>query len=215
MSLLFKAIRHVIVVLIVFGYSFTLGIEKVYSSSSAVVPINITVNGRLIITDENAELGSSSKSRVTENINIDRSRPNFDLSNSYTLRIRSNVNRWKLTGHLQELPIKTTKKINPKFIRVTYKTSAGSSANVNSAMLAAPFNAPVPLSNIPKKSDFIVLEGNSKTSLHRDKENKNNWYGLSFNVDFVGKNGLALERTDPVYRKKKYNAIVSYTLVSL
>jgi len=211
MSLLCKAIRYMLIVLIVISYSITFGVEKVYSNYASV-PINIKVNGKLIITDENTETG---KSRISENINIDRSRPDFDLSNSYTLRIRSNVNRWKLTGHLQEVPVKKTQKINPRYIRIMYKTSAGNTANVNAAMLAAPFNAPVPLNKIPKKSDFVVLEGSSKTSLKRDKENKNNWYGLSFNVDFVGKNGLALERTDPIYRKKKYNAIVSYTLVSL
>jgi hypothetical protein len=214
MSLLYKAIRHFAVVLIVIVYSLTFGVEEVYSNS-AVMPISIQVNGKLIITDENTEVDSNERSRVVENINIDRSKSNFDLSNSYTLRVRSNESRWKLIGHLQEVSVKQTKKINPKFIRLTYKTSAGSAGNINSAMLAAPFTEPVRLSNIPRKSDFVVLEGSSKTSLQRDKGNKNNWYGLSFNVDFVGKNGLALESTNPIYRKKKYNAIVSYTLVSL
>lgn len=195
------------------AYSFTIGALSSYSNS-ATVPINIKVNGKLIITDEASENSVSGDKSLITNINTDRSKKNFNIVDEYKLRVRSNVGKWRLVGNITEIPAGKKERINPKFIRLTYETSNGSKANPSSARLSNQFAIPVPLSIIPQGTDFTVLEGISKTSLERDKGNHNNWYGLTFRAEYVGTKGRA-SRTKPVYKKKKFNAIVSYTLVSL
>lgn len=194
-------------------YSFTFGALKA-CSSGATVPINIKVNGKLIISDEVSEGSMSDGNTVVAAINTDRSRNGFNLLNEYKLRIRSNETKWRLVGNIIEIPMGKKKRISPNKIKLTYELSNGSKANPHSARLVAPFTAPVSLNNVPKKSDFIILEGSSKTSLERDPGNHDNWLGLTFKAEYIGKES-PLKVRKIVYRNKKYNAIVSYTLVSL
>lgn len=175
------------------------------------MPINIKVEGKIVISDEAAEVDKQG-GVVNTQINIDRRRKHYNVSNASSLRIRSNLNGWKLVGNIKEFSV-NTKKINPKFINIRFETNAGSTANSAAGRLASPFTAPVSLSTIGINKDFVIVNGSSKTSLKRDPKNENNWFGVKCITEFGGNNNRITSH--PIYKKRQYKALVTYTVVSL
>lgn len=205
------ATRLVLCYFVVVIHLLSFGASSAYSNS-ATVPLSIEVNGKLIITDEDTDNLSSSRQSTLVPINIDRSRNNFNILGTSGIRIRSNLERWKLLAKITELSV-NEKRINPKLISIHYETSVGSKGNPNAARLIAPFNRPTRLSTIPKDMPVTVLDGRSKTSLDRDTGNHNNWFGLTLTAEYTGNERRA--RTNIKYSKSQYKAVVAYALVSL
>lgn len=192
-------------------FLFFLGIGKAYSNS-ATVPLSIEVHGKLIITDENNDNKSTRRVNSTSHINLDRRREFYNVVSENGLRIRTNVKKWRLIATITEDSVEG-KSISSKNILLRYKTSAGSSANPDAGRLVAPFNKKVRLKAVLKNPNLIVIEGNSKTSLERDKENENNWFGVNLVAEY-NKRGSRSFKTKRRHRQRQYNATVSYALVS-
>ncbi len=143
-------------------------------SSQATIPLNITVHGKLIITD--AE--NNNNPRTDSNLNL---LPPPDLNNSTPtktsgIRIRTNLSNWKITAHRSTLP---TNSENLRNISLTFKTQVGSRGDLNAGRLVAPFNIPITLDKIPAGETVEILQGTSKTSISRDPKNEDNWFQLT------------------------------------
>ena len=174
-------------------------------SNQATVPINITVAGKLIITDAENDNKSGSDPTLNVNLKLVPDLNNATVSGSSSIRIRTNLNSWKLTAQRSNLPDSAVN-IDPKDISLRFTTEAGSKANPNAGKLLSPFNNQTAnLSHISTNGPIDLLVGLSKTSLERDPENKNNWFQLTSNYSVS---------PDFFYEIGEWNTTVSYSLVS-
>lgn len=175
------------------------------SSNQATVPINISVQGKLIITDSENDNKSGSDPTLNVNLRLSPDLNSSTISGSSSVRIRTNLNSWKLTAqrsNSSESPVN----IDPKEISLSFTTQTGSKANPNAGKLLPPFNNQTAnLSNISANSPTDLLIGLSKTSLDKDPENKNNWFQLTSNYSVS---------PDFFYEIGEWNTTVSYSLVS-
>ncbi len=186
-------------------------------SNSTTVPINIEVQGRLIITDENSDNAGSARSLTVSNINLDRKGRSTTVLNDSRMRIRTNLSKWRLVAQVTDIST-GKRRINPRFVAIRYETSAGSKGNPNAGRLVPPFNRVTSLSTISKGFPVTILEGKDKTSLERDKGNNNNWFGVNLTAEYVG-NTTGIDSLRPrnkdKNKSKTYRAVISYALVSL
>jgi len=173
-------------------------------ANQATVPINITVQGKLIITDTENDNNSGANPTLNVNLKLSPDLNNSTVSGSSSIRIRTNLNSWKLTAQRSNLS-NPTSNIDPKDISLNFITQAGSKGNPNAGKLLSSFNQISNLSQISTNSPTDVLVGVSKTSLDRDPENRNNWFQLTSNYSVS---------PDFFYEIGEWNTVVSYSLVS-
>ncbi len=173
-------------------------------SNQATVPINITVQGKLIITDSENDNKSGSDPTLNVNLKLIPDLNNSVVSGSSSIRIRTNLNSWKLTAQRSNLP-DSLDNIDPKDISLSFTTQTGSKANPNAGKLLSPFNQISNLSQISANSPTDILAGLSKTSLEKDPQNSDNWFQLTSNYSVS---------PDFFYEIGEWNTTVSYSLVS-
>ena len=193
-----------LLLLIVSCCVFSISSNLTAESNQATVPINITVAGKLIITDAANDNKSGSNPTLNVNLRLAPDLNNAVVSGSSSIRIRTNLNSWKLTAQRSN-SANSPVNIDPKDISLNFITQAGSKANPNAAKLLSPFNQTSNLSQISANSPTDVLVGLGKTSLERDPQNTNNWFQLTSNYSVS---------PDFFYEIGEWNTTVSYSLVS-
>lgn len=196
--------KNIIFLLIFISCCFFCSSNLTAVSNQAVVPLNITVLGKLVITDAN----NDNKSGLNPNLNIFlKVTPDISssvVSGSSAIRIRTNLNTWKLTAQRSDSN-NSQINIDPKDILLNFSTQAGINANPNAGKLLSPFDRSSDLSQISTSAPSDILIGNGKTSLQRDPDNKNNWFQLTSNYSIL---------PDFFYETGEWNTTVSYSLVS-
>lgn len=173
-------------------------------SNQATVPLNITVSGKLIITDSENDNKSRANPTINVNLKLTPDLNNSAVYGSSSIRIRTNLNSWKLTAqrsNVSDSPVN----IDPEDISLSFTTQTGSKANPNAGKLLSPFNQTANLSQVSTNGPTDVLIGLSKTSLDRDPENKNNWFQLTSNYSVS---------PDFFHEIGEWSTIVGYSLVS-
>ena len=191
-------------IILVFACCIFLSSFLTAKSNQATVPINITVAGKLIITDAGNDNKSGSSPTLNVNLKLVPDLNSSVVSGSSSIRIRTNLNSWKLTAQRSNLSDSTVN-IDPKDISLNFITQAGSKANPNAAKLLSPFNQNSNLSQISTSSPTDILVGLGKTSLERDPQNTSNWFQLTSNYSIS---------PDFFYEIGEWNTTVSYSLVS-
>lgn len=175
------------------------------SAQSAIVPINITVNGTLTISDANNDTKSGKDPTLNVNLNIT---PDLGASGSIggaSFRIRTNRPNWRLTTQrTQEIDTGPTN-IVAMDIALVISTQAGSNANATAGTLVAPFNASTDLNSVPVSSPVTVVSGTAKTSSARDSTNTSNY----FQVNTIY--GIA---PDFFFQPGTWKTTITYNLVS-
>ncbi len=148
-------------------------------SQSAIVPINITVNGTLTLSDTNNDTKSGKDPTLNVNLTIT---PDLGASGSIggaSFRIRTNRPNWRLTAQrTQEVDTGPTN-IVAMDVALVISTQAGSNANATAGILVAPFNASTDLNSVPVSSPATVVSGTAKTSSARDSTNTNNYFQVN------------------------------------
>ena len=172
-------------------------------SNQATVPLNITVLGKLVITDANNDNKSGLNPNQNVLLKVTPDINNSVVSGSSAIRIRTNLNTWKLTAQRNDSSSQIN--IDPKDILLSFSTQAGANANPNAGKLLSPFDRTSDLSHISTNSPSDILLGNGKTSLQKDPDNKNNWFQLTSNYSIS---------PDFFYETGEWNTTVSYSLVS-
>lgn len=173
-------------------------------SNQAVVPLNITVQGKLVITDATSDNDSGLNPTLNLYLRLTPDLNNSIVSHSSSIRIRTNLNNWRLTAQRNNF-INSTLNIDEKDISLSFTTNAGSKANPNAGKLIPPFDVETNLSQISSNNPTEILNGISKTSTDKDPTNKNNWFQLTSTYSIL---------PDFFYGYGEFNTIVSYSLVS-
>ncbi len=174
------------------------------SSNQAVVPLTITVHGKLIITDAENDTKSGENPTTNVHLSITPELNNSIVSGNSSIRVRTNLSNWKLLAQRIDQS-NNTANINPEDIKLHYTIQTGSKANPNSGMLVSPFDRTTNLNQLSTTKSTEILIGNSKTSLDKDPTNSNNWFQLTSTYSIS---------PDFFYEKGEWNTVVSYSLVS-
>lgn len=200
----FKPTTRPVLVFLLICISLTSSSNLIAISNQAIVPLNITVLGKLVITDANNDNKTGSNPTLNVLLRLTPDLNNQTVSGSSAIRIRTNLTNWKLTALRSDLTNSNTK-IDPNDISLRFSTQAGSTANPNCGKLLSPFDQVTSLSQIPTANPTEILVGNTKTSIAKDPDNKENWFQLNSNYSIS---------PDFFYGIGEWNTTISYNLVS-
>jgi hypothetical protein len=174
------------------------------SEAAATVPLSITINGNLVLSDADNDTGMGINPTKNVNISLTPDVGHTTQSGSANFRIRTNRTSWRLTAQRTASDTGGTG-ITDADVKVSVAKSAGTNANVNSGTLVAPFTGQTALSSITTASAVDVVSGTAKTSSAKDFANTNNWLqiGTTYSVD-----------PDFFYSPGTFSSTITYNLVS-
>lgn len=174
------------------------------AQAAATVPVNISVNGALVITDA----ANDGMAGVNPNINVNLSvTPDLSLgtvTGQANFRIRTNRTTWRLTAQRTASNAGGTG-IADSDVTLSVAKSAGSNGNANAGSLVAPFTSSTNLNSIPTATSADVINGTARTSSAKDGTNTNNYFQVNTTY------GIA---ADFFYTPGTYSTTITYNLVS-
>lgn len=171
---------------------------------SAVVPISITVNGRIVVTDAVDDSSTKGRSGIIQQSILVRKRKGSDIyKGQSSLRIRSNLKKWQLLTNRTD---SDSNNLDSDNFYITYDIEHAANANPLAASLTRKFKGEVPLANIPSGSSVVLVNGKTKTSIARDSKNANNWVGVNLKYTYYPKNEENLDNA--------LSTVISYSVVS-
>ena len=174
------------------------------AKASASVPLSITVNGSLVISDSDNDTtaGKDPTKNVTISVTPDLGASN--ASGSANFRIRTNRSAWRLTAQRTTSDAGSTG-IADSDVLIDIAKSNGSNGNASAGALVAPFTSQANLSSITTASAVDVVNGTAKTSSAKDSSNTNNWFGVSTTYSIA---------PDFFYTPGTFSSTITYSLVS-
>lgn len=151
---------------------------------SATVPITITVNGAITVTDASNDTVGGKDPTLNVSITVDPDIGATAASDTATFRVRSNYSSWELNAQQTVAFDPDTTAIDEADVAVDIVKTAGADANAAACSLTAPFNATADLSDIPTGSTVQVCDGTAKTaSAKSNSANADNW--LQFETTYT------------------------------
>lgn len=174
-------------------------------SQTATVPISITVNGNLTISDANNDASSGKDPTLNVNISITPDLGAAAATGNANFRIRTNRSSWKLVAQRTSEVDTGPTNISASDVGLLITTQAGSKANPDAGSLIAPFNTKTDISKISTSTPVNVISGKLKTSRERDNTNSNNYFQINTQYSLV---------PDFFYQPGTWKTTVTYNLVS-
>ena len=174
------------------------------AQAAATVPINVTVNGSLVITDASNDSMSGTNPNINVNLSVTPDLGQSTVTGQANFRIRTNRTAWRLTAQRTASNSGGTG-IADTDVTLSVAKSAGSTGNASAGALVAPFNAAATLNNVPTASSADVVSGTAKTSSVKDGNNTNNYFQVNTTY------GVS---PDFFYTPGTYSTTVTYNLVS-
>lgn len=174
------------------------------AQAAATVPINVTVNGSLVITDASNDGMAGTNPNINVNLSVTPDLGQSTVTGQANFRIRTNRTAWRLTAQRTASNAGGTG-IADTDVTLSVAKSAGSTGNASAGTLVAPFNAAATLNNVPTASSADVVSGTAKTSSIKDGNNTNNYFQVNTTY------GVS---PDFFYTPGTYSTTVTYNLVS-
>ena len=174
------------------------------AKAAASVPLSVTVNGSLVISDASNDTMAGTNPTTNVSLTVTPDIGQTIQSGSANFRIRSNRATWRLTAQRTASDTGGTG-IADADLLVDVTKSAGSNANASAGALVAPFTAQTNLSSITTAASVDVVNGTAKTSSAKDNANANNWFqvGTTYSI-----------QPDFFYSPGTFSSTVTYNLVS-
>lgn len=194
-----KQVSYYFLVLVFFAQ-----ISCLKAFSAAKVPLNVKVNGSLVITNAANDTVEGKNPNIDVNLQVTPDIGAAIVEGEANFRIRTNHNNWRLTAQKTK-SVDDMTGLTDTDIVLNLKTLAGESANPNSGALLAPFNAETNLSTIPDANSVDVVKGNAKTSKNKDGLNKNNYFQVNTKYGVY---------PDFFYSPGTFSTTITYNLVS-
>ena len=174
------------------------------AQAAATVPVNVTVNGALVITDASNDSMTGVNPNINVNLSVTPDLGAATVTGQANFRIRTNRNTWRLTAQ-RTVSNSGGTGLADTDISLTVAKSAGSNGNANAGALVAPFTASTNLNSIPTASSVDVVSGTAKTSNAKDASNTNNYFQVNTTYGVV---------PDFFYTPGTYSTTITYNLVS-
>ena len=174
------------------------------AKAAGTVPLSVTVNGSLVISDASNDTMAGVNPTTNVNLSITPDLGQTLQSGSANFRVRSNRAAWRLTAQRTASNAGGTG-ITDTDVLIDIAKSAGTSANANAGALVAPFTAQTDLSSITTASAVDVISGTAKTSSAKDNTNTNNYFQVNTQYSI---------QQDFFYAPGTWSTTVTYSLVS-
>ena len=178
--------------------------DNASAQAAATVPINVTVNGALVITDASNDSMAGTNPTLNVNLSVTPDLGQSNVTGQANFRIRTNRNTWRLTAQRTASNAGSTG-IADTDVTLSVAKSAGSNGNANAGSLVAPFTSATNLNSIPTATSADVVSGTAKTSSAKDGTNTNNYFQVNTTY------GIA---PDFFYTPGTYSTTITYNLVS-
>lgn len=172
--------------------------------AAATVPLSITVNGSLVISDADNDTMTGKDPTKNVNLSVTPDLGQTIQSGSANFRVRSNRSTWRLTAQRTASDAGTTS-IADTDVLVDIAKSAGSNANSSAGAIVSPFTAQTNLSSITTATAVDVINGTAKTSSAKDNNNTNNWFQVNTTYSI---------QPDFFYTPGTFSTTITYSLVS-
>lgn len=172
---------------------------------TATVPIDITVNGTLTISDANNDSSAGKNPTINVNLSVTPDLGAAAVTGNANFRIRTNRSVWRLTAQRTTETDTGPTNIVPTDISLSFTTQAGTNANSMAGSLVAPFNATTNLSSISTSAPVNVINGSAKTSTARDSSNASNYFQVNTQYSIL---------PDFFYQPGTWATTITYNLVS-
>lgn len=174
-------------------------------SQTATIPINITVNGTLTISDANNDASSGKNPTINVNLSVTPDLGAAAVTGDANFRIRTNRSVWRLTAQRTSEVDTGPTNIVATDVGLLISTQAGANANSMAGILVAPFNAQTDLSSVSTTAPVDVISGTAKTSTARDNTNTNNYFQVNTRYSIL---------PDFFYQPGTWRTTITYNLVS-
>lgn len=174
-------------------------------SQTATVPLSITVNGNLTISDANNDASSGKNPTLNVNLSITPDLGAAAVTGNANFRIRTNRSSWKLVAQRTQEVDSGPTNISAGDVELLITTQAGSKANPDAGSLVAPFNTKTDISKVPTSTPVNVVLGKLKTSRERDNTNSNNYFQVNTQYSIA---------PDFFYQPGTWKTTITYNLVS-
>ena len=174
-------------------------------SQTATVPVNITVNGALTISDASNDSSAGRNPTINVNLSVTPDLGAAAATGDANFRIRTNRSTWRLTTQRTTEVDTGPTNIVSMDVGLLFTTQAGTNANAMAGVLVAPFTAQTDLSNVPTAAPANVVSGTAKTSTARDSSNTNNYFQVNTRYSIL---------PDFFYQPGTWSTTVTYNLVS-
>ena len=178
--------------------------EHALAQAAATIPVNVTVNGALVITDASNDSMTGSNPTINVNLSVTPDLGASTVTGQANFRVRTNRTTWRLTAQRTASNAGSTG-IADTDVTLSVSKSAGSTGNASAGSLVAPFTAATTINSIPTASSADVVSGTAKTSTAKDATNTNNYFQVSTTY------GIA---PDFFYSPGTYTTTITYNLVS-
>lgn len=197
-------LKKISVMLVIMLLLYTDFLITVSADAAVTVPISVTVNGSLVVTDADNDTGSGKDPTKNVTISVTPDIGQSTVTGSANFRVRTNRTTWRVTASRTAFSAGTTG-LAETDVKVTITKSAGTNGNAASGALVAPFTSQTDLMSIPTTGSADVISGTAKTSSAKDGANTNNWFQVSttYGVD-----------PDFFYTPGTASTTVTYNLVS-
>ena len=173
--------------------------------AAATVPLSVTVNGSLVISDADNDTMAGKDPTKNVTISVTPDLGAATATGNANFRIRTNNSTWRLTALRTASDAGGTGLVDSDVL-VDVAKSAGSMANASAGALVAPFTSQASLSNIPTVAPAAdVISGTAKTSSGKDNSNANNWFQVNTTYSVV---------PDFFYSPGTFSTTITYSLVS-
>lgn len=174
-------------------------------SQTATVPVNITVNGTLTISDASNDSASGKNPTINVNLSVTPDLGASAVTGDANFRIRTNRSAWRLTAQRTLEVDSGPTNIVATDVGLLITTQAGANANIMAGTLVAPFNTETNLSSISTTAPINVISGTAKTSTTRDNTNTNNYFQVNTRYSIY---------PDYFYQPGTWKTTVTYNLAS-
>ena len=174
------------------------------AKSAATVPLAITVNGSLVISDADNDTMAGENPTKNVSLTIDPDLGHTIQSGSANFRVRTNRATWRLTAQRTASDAGGTG-VTDSDVKVDIAKSAGTSANANAGALVSPFTAQTNLASIDTAMAVDVVNGTAKTSSARNSANDQNWFQVNTTYSL---------QPDFFYEPGTFSSTITYSLVS-
>lgn len=173
-------------------------------AASATVPLSITVNGSLVVSDADNDTMSGKDPTKNVTLSITPDLGSTLQSGNANFRLRSNQASWRLTAQRTASDSGGTS-IADTDVLVDIAKTTGSAANADAGSIVAPFTSQTNLSSISTVSAIDVISGSAKTSSSRDGNNANNYFQVNTTYSI---------QPDFFYTPGTFSSTITYSLVS-
>ena len=196
-----KQIRCLLLIALLFCAS-SIKIQEV-KAASAQVPMSVTVNGALVISDADNDTMAGENPTKNVNLTIDPDLGQTLQTASANFRVRTNRSAWRLTASKTASSAGGTG-LTDADVLLDVSKSAGSNANASAGTFVSPFTSQTNLGSLSTTA-VDVISGTAKTSSAKDNSNANNWFQVSTTYSV---------QPDFFYTPGTFSSTITYNLVS-